>query len=913
MDTQRSGRTGSAVAFDFLAGGGEMGAMMRAYDWARSPLGPPETWPDALRMAVSLCLGSRFPILLMWGDDLITLYNDAWRPVAGARKHPSGFARPVSESWSEIWDTVGPQLQAVLREGTATWARDLPLFVDRYGYLEETFFSYSYSPIRDADGRIGGVFTAVYETTDQVLSQRRLDLLRQLAEATADRRSVAEVAQAAAAVLTGQPEAVFSAIYLVDGAAPARLASPPFGHLLAEVTLDGSDRWGIARTFRSGVMTVLDDLDSRFGEMPRDPWPEPPGRAVALPLARPDQSGAPAGVLVIGINPRRRLDEAYVAFLRLVAGQVAAALTAARAYEAERRRAETLTAAANAGAAAAAVAQARNAELQAVLDAVPTPVWFTRDRDASTAWGNREAAELLRLPHPGMHALADTDRTQLGFTVHRDGRPVTAEALPLQRAAHGEETPAEELEIRFRDGGSRHVVSRGRPLRDATGAVTGAVLVVVDITDRKTAEAELQRANETLESRVAERTAALERSLAELRAQMQERERMEATLRRMQRLEAVGQLTAGVAHDFNNLLTVILGNVEFLARDLPDRARRRLSAVRAAAERGATLTSQLLAFARRQQLRPREADLNEVITGMSDLLRTTAGGTIEVRTALQPTLWPALVDTTQIELVILNLALNARDAMPEGGVLTIATGNTSLGPPHAPEQPEAGDYVTITVADTGTGMTPDVLARAVEPFFTTKPPGKGSGLGLAQVYGFAQQSGGGVEIETVPGLGTTVRVHLPRAPAAASVPLPVAAPQPPEPPRACVLVVDDDATVRDVTMTMLQDAGYAAIQAESGAAALTALQTATRVDMLLADFAMPGMSGTELARAVRAAWPDLPILFITGYADAGMFEGLDRAMLLRKPFRSGELVARVAGLLGHDAAGAAPGTSDGRS
>ena len=873
MDTDRA-CTATPV---FLAGGGEMGALMRAHDWRRSPLGPPEGWPDALKMAVSLCLHSRFPLMLWWGPEHVMLYNDACRPIAGARKHPAGLGRPGREVWPDVWDRLGPQLDAVLREGVVTSTKDSRSFVDRSGYLEEAYFTFSLSPIRDASSGIGGVFGAVQETTEAVLSERRLDLLRRVAEATADRRGPVEAARAADAVLTGHPTTVFSLIYLIEGSGPARLVSVPFGDAPADVPLDGGDCWGIGRTFRTGEPTVLDDLPARFGPMPSAPWPEAPVQAVALPLARPGGQGSGAGVLVVGVNPRRRLDDAYLGFLGLLARQVAAGIDAAGAYAAERARTE---------------------ELRAVLDAIPTAVWYTRDPDGAVAWGNRQAATLLRLPQGGLHEVGGESHARLGFAVHRAGERLPPAALPLARAARGEDVPAEEYEIHFHDGARRAVLSRARPLRDAAGKVTGAVLAVADVTERKRFEADLRRANETLEARVAERTAALERSLDELRTQMTEHERMAATLRRMQRLEAIGQLTAGLAHDFNNLLTVILGNVEFLARDLPDGARRRLAAVRAAADRGASLTGQLLAFARRQQLRPRAVQLNEVVAGMTDLLRTTAGGMVEVRLSPQKDVWPALVDANQVELVILNLALNARDAMPDGGILTIATHNTRRGPPHTPEQPAEGDYVTLTVADTGTGMSPDVLGRVFEPFFTTKPIGKGSGLGLAQVYGFAQQSGGDVEIESAPGAGTRVHVHLPRAYEEAAEPERSAPPPRPGGRRTRVMLVDDDATVRDVTTTMLQDAGFTVIATESGQAALATLEARAPVDLLVADFAMPGLSGADLVRVARAGQPDLPVLVITGDAEAGALRGLEGVALLRKPFRGGDLVARVTRLLG---------------
>ena len=390
----------------------------------------------------------------------------------------------------------------------------------------------------------------------------------------------------------------------------------------------------------------------------------------------------------------------------------------------------------------------------------------------------------------------------------------------------------------------------------------------------------------------------LEAANRQLRRQIEGRERVEATLRQMQRLEAVGQLTSGVAHDFNNLLTIVLGNLDLIDMAVEEpKVRRRLELMRQAALRGATLTSQLLAFSRRQRLEPKVIDLNGTVQGMSELLRSTMGGSIAVTTRRQPGLWSALVDPTQIELVILNLAINARDAMPAGGSLTIQTANVSLAEePQHPGEPGPGDYVAIAVVDTGTGMADEVRARVFEPFFTTKDVGKGSGLGLAQVLGFVQQSGGGVRIESAPGEGTTVCVYLPRAraEAAAAEAAPPARQAPAvHPPRRLALLVDDDAPVREVTAARLQRLGFDVLEAGSGGAALDLLERAPHVHLLVADFAMPGMNGVEVARQARLRQPDLPVLFVTGYADQSALAAVGDERVVQKPFRDDELERKV--------------------
>jgi PAS domain S-box-containing protein len=479
---------------------------------------------------------------------------------------------------------------------------------------------------------------------------------------------------------------------------------------------------------------------------------------------------------------------------------------------------------------------------------------------------------------------------------------ILEEDLPRMAAAEANalatmELFSAELRMRSADGRVRWVqlASAPRSLPDGGHVWDG---VALDITARKAAEQALQAVNETLELRVAERTDELAAANRELVAQIEERETVEATLRQMQRLEAVGQLTSGVAHDFNNLLTVILGNLEFLQRANPEPASaRRIEMMRAAAERGAKLTDQLLAFSRRQRLEPRQIDLNETVSSMSDLLRSTMGGSVRLDVKLEPDLWPALVDPTQIELVILNLAINARDAMKVGGSLTVRTANIAVDQqPSRPEEPAPGEYVMISVADTGTGMPPEVLAKAFEPFFTTKEVGKGSGLGLAQVYGFAKQSGGGVRIRTALGEGTRVMVYLPRATSTEpALPARSTTEAPDRSGRAngTVLLVDDDAAVREVTSGLLQDLGYRVLEAGSGGAALQVLTDGAEIDLLLVDFAMPGMNGAEVAREARTRRPSLPILFVTGYADFAALTSIGEQQVIQKPYRGDDLARKI--------------------
>jgi signal transduction histidine kinase/ActR/RegA family two-component response regulator len=411
--------------------------------------------------------------------------------------------------------------------------------------------------------------------------------------------------------------------------------------------------------------------------------------------------------------------------------------------------------------------------------------------------------------------------------------------------------------------------------------------------ERQRAEQQLRQFNDTLEQRVADRTNELVEATRRLALESEERQRAEIALLHAHRMESIGQLTGRVAHDFNNLLAAVLGNLEIAQmRAKEENVLRLLAGAARAAERGARLTEQLLAFSRKQHLQPRPVEINEMVRGMGEILERSIGETVRLEETLAPDLWPAMTDPTQIELVILNLAINARDAMPLGGRLSIETRNAAADDPQRPAELAPGDYVCITVADTGTGMSEEVLARAPEPFFTTKDAGKGSGLGLSMVYGVARQSGGAVAMTSRVGEGTTVRVYLPRAaeaearvetPAAAAADFAALAGR-------TVLLIDDDEDVRQVSAALLQELDCKVVEAESGQSGLAALDGNPGIDLAVVDFAMPGMNGVKVAEAIRAKRPDIPFIIITGYAEIDTSEpSIERLRVLNKPFQRAEL------------------------
>ncbi len=417
---------------------------------------------------------------------------------------------------------------------------------------------------------------------------------------------------------------------------------------------------------------------------------------------------------------------------------------------------------------------------------------------------------------------------------------------------------------------------------------------------------ELEDLNTTLEARVQDRTRDLEASRNRLEIEITERQRTEAELHQAQKLQVVGQLAGGIAHDFNNLLTAIVGALDLIHRRLPPGQERLLPLIEnalEAAQRGGRLTAQLLAFSRRQRLLPVPTDLNVPVLALTGLLGSTLGRNIRIETELAAELWPAMVDPTQVEAVILNLAINARDAMPDGGVLTIRTRNLTLNTASATySHASPGDYVALDVSDTGTGMLPAVIARAFEPFFTTKPQGEGAGLGLSQVHGLAVQSGGDVGISSRLGFGTAVTVLLPRAGLATTR----TRHDNTGTARQClrhlhVLVVDDDRAVREMAAEMLLERGHSVITAADGSQALTILDSSgahTRpFDLMLVDYVMPGMNGVALIQAAQVLHPGLRALLVTGNAESETAESIGPEAVMRKPFTIAQLEERMARLI----------------
>ena len=818
-----AGRTSAARRtddLDFLSGGGEMGARMRAFDWSTTPVGEPSSWPQALRTSIRLILNTGHPMYVWWGAQLLCFYNDAYRQSIGPERHPGSLGQPARQVWDEVWPIIGPQIEQVMSGGGATWQENALVPITRNGRREDVYWTYSYGPIDDeaAPNGIGGVLVVCTETTQQVIAARR---------AREERERFAELFEQAPtfmARLTG-PEHRFE------------LANPSYMRLVGDIQILGRT---VEETFpdvaKQGFLRLLDNV-YRTGE---------PYAGIGVPFVSharangaederfldfvyqpiKDATGDVTGIFVIGVDvtdrtlAERRLSEQ--------AGRL-------------QRFNESLE---------AAVAEALS-ERKVLADVVESTDAFIQVADLEyrfLAINRASAAEFERIF--GVRPKVGDSMLELltGLPEHQD----EVKAV-WSRALAGEEfTLVQEFGDQSRD--RRTYEMKFNALRDRGGAIIGAFQFVYDVSDRIRAQARLAEA--------------------------------ERQLRQTQKIEALGKLTGGVAHDFNNLLMVILGGLSMIERSAdPERRRKILDGMRQAAEKGASLSRQLLAFARRQPLKAEPVDLRVRLDGMRDLLDRALRGDVHVRTDFADDLWTILADPVELELVLLNLCVNARDAMPNGGTINIAARNSAEW---------RGDFVTVSVADTGVGMSAEVLAHVFEPFFTTKEIGKGSGLGLPQVYGFAEQSGGSVRIESEPGRGTTVFLTLPRTERAAAEVEPTKDVSRTRPAATgTVLLVEDDDEVASLVTEMLRELGYEAMRVASAEAALGALADGRAVDLLFSDILMPGrMNGLDLAREARRRRPGLPVLLTSGYADEAIREADRQGIpVLRKPYDLNTLAA----------------------
>ena len=914
---------------NFLRGGGEMGALMRGIDWAATPLGPADEWPQALRTAIRLMLTTRHRVYLFWGPEHHCFYNDAYRASIGPEQHPSSIGQPGKQVWPEIWPDIGPQIDQVMSGGEATWHENQLHPITRHGALDQACWTYSYGPIDDADApnEVGGVILLCTETASETELRASEERFRAVQESSVDGFMLLDPVHGedggivdfrwsfvndAATRIIGRPREAFIGKRMLDEM-PGNRRAGLFEDYVA-VIRDGTPMMrefhydddgidvdvrlvgvrvggGLAVSFADQSMKLQAEAAAHEAAMVIDRMGEAfllLDRDFRIARANPealriDGRGADEiiGRHLLEVWPEAEQLPTWPAYQRAMADRSNVQLVyqhvsddhdvwlEVRAYpvgddlaifyrDVSDREQSTREAAHNA------------LLLETFLEAVPGVV-YAKDREGRLLLGNRGTTELIGKPPAEYIGRTDAEvlaDAEAAATVMAADAAVMDSGVAVQL----------EEEVPLSDGEPAVWLSTKEPLRDADGTIVGLIGSSVDITARRRAEAELRELNQTLESRVEQAIAA--------------REQAEDALRQSRKLESMGQLTGGVAHDFNNLLTPIIGGLDMLQRGYvhDPRAKRLIDGALQSADRAKTLVQRLLAFARRQPLKSSVISIPALVGSMIDLVTSTCGAGIEVMVDLPPELPPVFADANQLEMALLNLAVNARDAMNGAGQLTIDARAEEVGA-DGPAGLAPGRYVHLGVRDSGEGMDAETLARAVEPFFSTKGIGRGTGLGLSMVHGLAAQLEGALTIDSAPGAGTTVRIWLPVASGVAAQPAEVASNAPMPAAAGMALVVDDEELVRESTADMLRDLGYEVVDASSAGRAVELVEAGLAPAIVVTDHLMPGMTGTELARQFRVSLPGVPVLLISGYAeDSGIDADLPR---LTKPFRQRDLARAI--------------------
>ncbi|ABE40313.1 ATP-binding region, ATPase-like [Rhodopseudomonas palustris BisB5] len=845
-----------------------MRAAVQAHDWASTPLGPSDHWPAPLRVTVATMLATAVPSFIVWGPEQTLIYNDGYIELL-AKRHPAALGRSFRDVWPEIWSDLEPLVRRAY-DGEALSQQNLPLLMERRGYVEETWFTYFYTPISLDDGSIGGFLCGCIENTEPMRSGKALE------EANAKlQQAITE--QRAAHDAVGRSEARYRALFeaIDDGFCIIEFFDGPHGPLSDYVHVEANAGYerqtGIPDIVGRTVRDLVPDEADGWVELYRDVLFT--GRAIHF------ERDFVAVNRIIEVSASRIEPES-----RRQVSVLFRDITARKQSEAALRASETL---ARENVQRVKLALAAGAIIGTWLWDLPNDR-FTVDEAFARAFGLD--------PAKGREGLS---LAQIVETVHPDDQAGLAAAI--NEAVKRGGSYAHQYRVRRADGKYYWLEANGRVDHGPDGKPLSFPGVLIDVEDRRALVDERDRAisalrslNETLEQRIAESRAELLRS--------------EEQLRQSQKMEAVGQLTGGLAHDFNNLLAGISGSLELMTTRISQGrlkdVDKYLVAAQGAVKRAASLTHRLLAFARRQTLTPTAANVNKLVSGMLDLIQRTVGPGIEVQHVGATGLWAVLVDVPQLESALLNLCINARDAMPSGGKITIETGNRWIDRVQSRIYDiPTGQYVSLCVSDTGTGMTRDVIAKAFDPFFTTKPIGQGTGLGLSMIYGFAQQSGGQVRIYSEVGEGAMVCIYLPRhrgnaaederSPDSTVIPFAEAG--------ETVLVVDDEPTVRMLVADVLEDLGYTALEAADSVGGLRILQSEARIDLLVTDVGLPGgMNGRQLADAARESRPNLNVLFITGFAENALLNNgqLEPGMaVLTKPFAVDTLAARIRELI----------------
>ncbi|RYF28635.1 MAG: PAS domain-containing sensor histidine kinase [Comamonadaceae bacterium] len=942
-----------ATAPSFLPSHRVMSALMGSLDWTATALGALGTWGPALRATVALMLHSDLPMALLWGRAGVMLYNDAYIAIAQQR-HPVCLGVSVCDAWPEVAAFNRAVIDQCLDGRTLRYTDQEFTFLRR-GTPEQVWLDLNYSPVPGDDGLPAGVLAVLTETTDRVRADRQAQSERErlhamfaqapgfmcllsgpehvfkhanpaftqlvggrdvigqrVTDALPELADQGFVAQLDAVYTTGQP-------FVAEGRA-ARLQRAP-GEALQTRYVDfvyqplRNDAGSVIGIFVQGS-----DVTDKHAAQEALRLSEQQFRSLAEAIPHPAWNAGPDGKVfwvnecmtqATGLHPDQLMGGDWTATVHPEEAQAAldgwaAARTRGLPYETEMR----LRIAPDGDADRDGKRGAREYRWHLVR-AVPVrgedggiQHWVGTHTDIHD---QKSAARMLAnlnqlLEQQLAERTADRDRmwqlsTDVMVVTDLTGHVLSANPAFTQVLGwSGGELLGRELRS-LEHPDDLHLCA---PLLEDTDGPT-----TLRWESRYRHSDGRYRKLEWTAVKDAQYIHGVGRDVTADRAAAATLRRTEAALYQAQKMETVGQLTGGVAHDFNNLLQVISGNLQLLSRAgrLDERSAKFVANALAGVQRGAKLASQLLAFARRQPLEPRAVHLGRFMAGMQDMLGRTLGETVEISATCEDDIWHCAVDPAQAENALLNLVLNARDAMPQGvGRITLQAANAQLDEAFVRAHPglEVGPYVMLSVTDNGSGMAPDVLARVFEPFFSTKPDGKGSGLGLSMVYGFVAQSGGHITIDSTQGEGTTVRLYLPCTDAPAEeAPTPAAAPEPRG--SGTILVAEDDDAVRMAVVEMLSHLGYQVLQARDAASALAVVESGEAIDLLFTDVVMPGpLRSTELARRTRERLPGVAVLFTSGYTrqaiehDGRLDAGVE---LLSKPYTEEALAQKIGAVL----------------